>query len=75
VIAGALSFTPDGAGGLKPVLDIPKLSDAVRPELVITEQRRRTPRSSLTGGTPVVTLVGGRPRHRLPATFAVWSPC
>jgi len=40
---------------LKPVLDIPKLSDAVRPELVITEQPAKDASVSLTGGTPVVT--------------------
>jgi vancomycin resistance protein YoaR len=55
VIASALTFTPDGAGNLKPVLDIPKLSDAVRPELVMTEQPPRNASITLVGGAPVVT--------------------
>ncbi|HWN32281.1 MAG TPA: VanW family protein [Pseudonocardia sp.] len=70
VIAGALSFTPDGAGGLKPVLDIPKLSDAVRPELVITEQPAKDASVSLTGGTPVVTPSVDGHGIDYPATFA-----
>ena len=55
VIASALTFTPDGAGSLKPVLDIPKLSDAVRPELVMTEQPPKNASVTLVGGAPVVT--------------------
>ncbi|MDT7558048.1 MAG: hypothetical protein QOI68_2518, partial [Pseudonocardiales bacterium] len=55
IIATALSFAPDGAGGLKPVVDIPKLADAVRPELVTTEQPAKDASVSLIGATPVVT--------------------
>lgn len=55
IIATALSFAPDGAGGLKPVVDIPKLADALRPELVTTEQPAKDASVSLIGATPVVT--------------------
>jgi len=70
IIAGALSFTPDGAGGLKPVLDIPKLADAVRPELVMTEQPAKDASVSLSGGTPVVTPSLNGHGIDYPATFA-----
>jgi vancomycin resistance protein YoaR len=55
IIAGALSFVPDGTGGLKPIVDIPKLADAIRPELVTTEQPAMDASVSLIGATPVVT--------------------
>jgi len=70
IIASALSFTPDGAGGLKPVLDIPKLADAVRPELVMTEQPAKDASVRLSGGTPVVTPSLNGHGIDYPATFA-----
>ena len=59
----------DGAGGLKPVLDIPKLADAVRPELVLTEQPAKDASVSLVGGTPVVTPSVDGHGIDYPATF------
>jgi vancomycin resistance protein YoaR len=69
VIADALTFAPDGTGGLKPVLDIPKLSDAVRPELVTTEQPAKDASVSLVGATPVVTPSVDGHGIDYPATF------
>jgi vancomycin resistance protein YoaR len=69
VIAGSLTFTPDGAGGLKPVLDIPKLADAVRPELILTEQPAKDASVTLVGGTPVVTPSVDGHGIDYPATF------
>jgi vancomycin resistance protein YoaR len=60
-IADALTFTPDGSGGLAPVLDIPALVDIVRPELADTEQPARDASVSLVGGAPKITAsVDGR---------------
>jgi len=70
VIAGALSFAPDGAGGLKAVLDVPKLADAVRPELVTTEVPAKDASMSLVGGAPVVTPSVDGHGIDYPATFA-----
>jgi len=54
-ISQALSFAPDGRGGLKPVLDLPRIEDALRPQLASTEKPSKNATISLVGGQPVVT--------------------
>lgn len=54
-IAGALSFAPDGRGGLKPVVDVPAITDAVKPQLASTEQPAKDASVTLVGATPQVT--------------------
>lgn len=69
-IAAALSFAPDGAGGLKPVLDVPKLADSVKPELAATEKLAKDASVALVGGRPVVTPSVNGHGIDYPATFA-----
>lgn len=54
-IAGALTFEPDGTGGLKPVVDVPKLSEALKPRLAATEKPAKDAGMTLVGDRPVVT--------------------
>jgi vancomycin resistance protein YoaR len=51
-IAGALTFAPDGAGGLKPVIDIPELTEALRPQLLPSERPGKDASVTLVGDTP-----------------------
>jgi vancomycin resistance protein YoaR len=51
-IASALSFAPDGNGGLKPAVDLPKIEEVLRPQLVVTEK---------PGKDATVELIGERP--------------
>jgi vancomycin resistance protein YoaR len=53
-IAGALSFAPDGSGGLKPVVDLPKIEDALRPQLAVTERPGQDATVRLVGDYPEV---------------------
>ncbi len=53
-IAGALSFAPDGNGGLNPVLDLRRIEDALRPQLAFTERTGRDATVRLRGGRPVI---------------------
>ncbi|GAA5145134.1 VanW family protein [Pseudonocardia eucalypti] len=69
-IAGALSFSPDGAGGLKPNVDALKLADAVRPQLARTEQPAKDATIALAGGAPQVQPSQDGRGIDYPATFA-----
>jgi vancomycin resistance protein YoaR len=69
-IAESLTFAPDGSGGLKPVLDIPRLSDHVRPELASTEHPFRDASVSLVGGAPRIVPSSNGRGVDYPATFA-----
>jgi vancomycin resistance protein YoaR len=71
VIAGALSFVPDGVGGLKPVLHVPELADAVRPQLASTERPAKDATVTLVHGAPVVTPSVNGYGVDYPATFAL----
>jgi vancomycin resistance protein YoaR len=53
-IATVLSFAPDGNGGLRPVLDIPKIEDLLRPQLVTTEKPGKDATVRLVGDTPEI---------------------
>jgi vancomycin resistance protein YoaR len=54
-IAGALTFGPDGTGGLKPVVDVPKLAETLKPQLAATEKPAKDAGMTLVGNRPVVT--------------------
>jgi len=51
-IAGALTFAPDGSGGLKPVIDVPELTEALRPQLLSSEKPGKDATVELVGGFP-----------------------
>jgi len=51
-IAGALTFAPDGGGGLKPVIDVPELTEALRPQLLPSEKPGKDATVTLVGDTP-----------------------
>ena len=54
-IAEALTFAADGSGGLKPVLDVPRLSEAIQPALASTEQPAQDATVKLVDGHPEVS--------------------
>ncbi|WP_051580698.1 VanW family protein [Pseudonocardia acaciae] len=54
-IAAAVTFGPDGFGGLKPVVDVPKLSETLKPQLAATEKPAKDAGVTLAGDRPVVT--------------------
>jgi vancomycin resistance protein YoaR len=51
-IAGALTFAPDGGGGLRPVIDVPELTEALHPQLLASERPGKDATVTLVGGTP-----------------------
>ncbi|GLZ37508.1 VanW family protein [Actinokineospora sp. NBRC 105648] len=55
VIAAALTFEPGDGGGLTPKLDLVKVTDAVRPQLVSTEKEGKDAQVVFEGGAPSVT--------------------
>jgi vancomycin resistance protein YoaR len=68
-IAEALSFTPDGNGGLKPVLDVPRLTDALQPALASTERPAQDATVTLVDGHPEVSPSVDGHGIDYPATF------
>lgn len=53
-IAKALTFEPDDAGGLKPLIDVPAMEKALKPQLASTENPGRDAKINLSSGVPVV---------------------
>ncbi len=69
-VATALTFTPDGAGGLKPVLDLPKVQEVLRPQLASTERPGKDATVELVGDSPEVVSSTDGHGVDYPATLA-----